>query len=96
MMTPVTTGKQDDEDGEIDWEQVDTDGIEREAIASTPGSSQRSAVAVGASISTLEGNSLSERMRTVIKDGAKRKREDEPLTPQRHEVSYYYCARTRH
>lgn len=62
----------EDEDGEIDWEKVDTDDLERDAIASTPGSSQK----------TIDGESqrvesFSDRLREVTKEElGKRKRDD--------------------
>ncbi|ORY32854.1 hypothetical protein BCR39DRAFT_522143 [Naematelia encephala] len=64
-LTPQTTVKEGSTD-EIDWDQVDTDGLEAEAIASTPSSSQRT-----------DGQSFNERLRSVGASTAKRRRSEE-------------------
>jgi hypothetical protein len=68
---------------EIDWEQIDTDELEREAIASTPGS-QRTETPRSAP-STRQEQSFSEKLREAVDDGTgKRKREDDVgTTPKR-------------
>lgn len=55
--------------GEIDWDKVDTDSLEREAIASTPGSSQ--------------STPAQSRLLAAVEDGLKRKRQDDEETPKR-------------
>lgn len=72
-------------DDEIDWDQVDTDDLEREAIASTPGSSQRTASQSQTPVAA-PGSSYRERMKAAVEDGlGKRKREEEDVgtTPKR-------------
>ncbi|KAI9639375.1 uncharacterized protein MKK02DRAFT_39675 [Dioszegia hungarica] len=59
---------------EIDWDQVDTDDLERQAIASTPGSSQPS--------QSNSGTPFQNRLQAMAEDTRKRKREDEE-TPRR-------------
>ena len=73
-ITPQTkTVVHEDEDGEIDWDKVDTNNLEREAIASTPGSSQMTIQ----EDSSQWAESFSDRLRDVTVDGrGKRKRED--------------------
>jgi len=78
---PVEISAEDDE--EIDWEKVDTDNLEREAILSTPGSSQPTDKGLGRS---GEGTSFTERLRGALEDGiGKRKRNEEAdvTTPRR-------------
>jgi hypothetical protein len=64
---------------EIDWDKVDTDDLETQAILSTPGSSQQ------ASQTPRSGStSFQDRLRAAVDDGVnKRKREDEEQTPKR-------------
>lgn len=74
-------------DDEIDWNNVDTDDLEREAIASTPGSSQKTASQSQSQTPTAvaPGSSYRERMKAAVEDGlGKRKREDdEGATPRK-------------
>ncbi|WWD17133.1 hypothetical protein CI109_101570 [Kwoniella shandongensis] len=74
-----------DSDGEelveIDWGKVDTDEIEREAIASTPGSTQRTSTQGQVPTPSTGGRgtvSFSERLRGAVEDGlGKRKLSEE-------------------
>lgn len=83
---PTTAERQSSmSDDEIDWEQVDTDDLEREAIASTPGSSQRTASQSQTPIAA-PGSTYRERMRAAVEDGLgkrKREEEDDAATPKR-------------
>ena len=98
-MTPQT-GTGDEEDGEIEWEKVDTDELEREAIASTPGSSQRTDQEGTMTLGRSEaGTTFGERLRGAAEDGpGKRKREEEingktPKQANDHEAIYLVCDR---
>lgn len=96
---PESIDTLEDEDG-IDWDKVDTDELEHQAILSTPGSSQRAsgnqdtparerlraAVEEGASKRGTETPSR-ERLRAAVEEGvSKRKREDDDVTPKRSRV----------
>jgi len=73
-ITPQTTSRiiskaPEEEADDIDWDKVDTDSLERDAIASTPGSSQQD---------TTNSETLQERLLAVSPLAAtKRKREDD-------------------
>lgn len=81
---------------EIDWDKVDTDDLETQAILSTPGSSQHANQQTPKAAPTPVPGSASfqDRLRAAVDDGVnKRKREDEVQTPKRaradtDEVSY--------
>jgi hypothetical protein len=67
---------------EIDWDKVDTDELENQAILSTPGSSQQASQG-----QTPGSTSFQDRLRAAVDDGVnKRKREDEEQTPKRAKV----------
>jgi hypothetical protein len=64
---------------EIDWDKVDTDDLETQAIMSTPGSSQQASQG-----QTPKSTSFQDRLRAAVDDGmGKRNREDEEQTPKR-------------
>ncbi|WRT66535.1 uncharacterized protein IL334_003494 [Kwoniella shivajii] len=68
----------EDEMEEIDWNKVDTDEIEREAIASTPGSSQRTINPNPSQNQLTPGGttSFTDRLRNaVVEDGSNNKRQ---------------------
>jgi len=82
LYTPQSDAK-DEIDDEIDWEKVDTDEVEREAIASTPGSSQRTDP-LNAGAGSAQGTSFQDRLRAAVDDGVKkRKLDEEEQTPRR-------------
>jgi hypothetical protein len=73
-ITPQTTSRilsktLEEEVDDIDWDKVDTDSLERDAIASTPGSSQQRP---GENNETLQ-----ERLLAVSPLATKRKRDDD-------------------
>ncbi|KAK8864551.1 hypothetical protein IAR55_001801 [Kwoniella newhampshirensis] len=78
----LTLDSDGDELEEIDWGKVDADEIEREAIASTPGSTQRTNTSTQAQIPTPStggrgGVTFSERLKEAVEDGlGKRKLDD--------------------
>jgi hypothetical protein len=84
---PVTRALSESDDiVELDWAKVDTDEMEREAIASTPGSSQRTEKS-SATPSLTTGTSFQERLKAVTEEsGLKRKREEDEETPKRPQV----------
>jgi hypothetical protein len=74
---------------EIDWDKVDTDDLENQAILSTPGSSQRASQQTPktAQAPTPGSASFQDRLRAAVDDGVnKRKRDDEEQTPKRARV----------
>jgi len=80
---------------EIDWDKVDTDDLETQAIMSTPGSSQRASQqtpqqtpkTAPAPASVPGSASFQDRLRAAVDDGVnKRKRDDEEQTPKRAKV----------
>ena len=88
MMAPITpestsrSGRIDEEksEDEIDWDKVDTDSLEKDAIASTPGSSQRRAESLsstGTNTTTLQERLLSAVPQTPSRGDVKGKRKRE-------------------
>ena len=74
---------------EIDWDKVDTDDLETQAILSTPGSSQRASQQTPKAAPTPApgSGSFQDRLRAAVDDGVnKRKRDDEEQTPKRARV----------
>jgi hypothetical protein len=101
--TPVKTApppqiSAEPEVDEIDWDKVDTDDLETQAILSTPGSSQRASQQTPKTVPAPAPGSASfqDRLRAAVDDGVnKRKRDDEEQTPKRarvdaDEVSFRY------
>lgn len=82
MSAPPAATSGDSED-DIDWSQVDTQKLEQEAIASTPGSSQ-------ASQPTPHVTPFQSRLLSVASEGLKRKREDDDTPRKAPEVSLVY------
>jgi len=93
-MTPqtgsATAGQAGGEDEEIDWKRVDTDDLEREAIASTPGSSQRTDQGAASKLGKSgDGTSFTERLRGAVEDGVGKRKRDEEMdlsTPKQGDV----------
>lgn len=91
-----------DEDEEIDWEKVDTDDLEREAIASTPASSQRTDQGEPGSLGRPgTQTSFADRLRAEEYNSGKRKRDEDScdMTPKRTdamhgEVRLFACIHT--
>jgi hypothetical protein len=74
---------------EIDWDKVDTDDLETQAILSTPGSSQRASQQTPktAPVPAPGSASFQDRLRAAVDEGvSKRKRDDEEQTPKRARV----------
>ena len=83
--TPIKTAPKAAEPvvDEIDWDKVDTDDLETQAILSTPGSSQQASQTPGQTPKT-GSTSFQDRLRAAVDDGVnKRNRDDEEQTPKR-------------
>lgn len=75
--TPVQAPKATEIIDEIDWDKVDTDELEHQAILSTPGSSQR------ASGSGSQDTPARERLRAAVEEGVSGSKRGAQDTPSR-------------
>lgn len=80
--TPPRVDSGSDEIEELDWDKVDTEEMERDAIASTPKSSQKSDLS-NTLPDAVGGTSFQDRLKAVAGDAEKKRKREDSETPKK-------------